>query len=334
MLTPEITLIHIIFVSISMAFGLAAIYFWVKVYFETKKGSIAWLLLALTSIFLITTAIFPSIAIGSQDTDITEAILLFMGFWGAVYTSIFASAGILMFRAFETIPREKLGDFLIEGMVFTSPAGSEDDSNNIPEIDQISTLLNRSTLIEYTPKTRYEDSVIEICLQLYGEMINTVLVSTQPRTAIYKEKIGDLMDIGAMKFIEISSTSKQVSNEDGVIKLPKDELDKFFELTHKLPKGCAVIFEPISQLLLIEGEKKTYEFISEMVERFASGELLLVGMINKTAHDEKTVSRFEGLFLNLAEEEGTKIRLMKGGNEEYIRFYVGENFYMEKNALV
>ncbi|WP_292469223.1 DUF3795 domain-containing protein [Methanolobus sp.] len=331
MLTPDITIIHIIFVSISMACGLAAIYFWVKVYFETKKGSVAWLLLALTAIFLITTAIFPSIAITSQDADITEAILLFMGFWGAVYTSIFASAGILMYQAFKTIPREKLGDFLIEGMVFSK---SEEDIDSILEIDQISSLLSRSTLIEYTPKTRYEDSVIEICLRLYGEMVNIVLVSTQPRTAMYKEKIGDLMDIGAMKFIEISSTSEQVSNEDGIIKLPTYELDKFFELTSKLPKGCAVIFEPISQLLITEGEKKTYKFISEMAERFTANELLLVGMINKSAHNEQTTSRFEGLFLNIAEEEGAKIRLLKGGKEEYIRFYVGEKFYMEQDVEV
>ncbi|WP_094228397.1 hypothetical protein [Methanolobus psychrotolerans] len=334
MLTPDIIIIHIIFISIAMACGSAAIYFWVKVYFETKKGSIAWLLLALTSIFLITSAIFPSIAISLQDTDITETIFLFLGFWSAVYTSMFAAAGFLMFQAFRTVPREKLGNFLIEGMVFTKPSTSEDNVNNIPEVDQISTLLSRSTLIEYTPRTRYEDSVIEICLRLYGEMVNTVLVSTQPRTSIYKEKIGDLMDIGAMKFIEISSTSKQVDNVEGIIKLPTDELDKFFELTSKLPKGCAVVFEPLSQLILTEGEKRTYEFMSEMVERFAANELLLVGMINKTAHEEQIISRFEGLFLNLAEEEGTKIRLMKGGKEEYIRFYVGEKFYMDQNVYV
>lgn len=302
--------------------------------FRNKKGSIAWLLLALTAIFLITSSIFPSIAISSQDTDITELILLFLGFWSAVYTSIFAAAGFLMFQAFKAIPREKLGDFLIEGMVFTKPVESEDDMDELPEVEQMSTLLSRSTLIEYTPKTRYEDSVIEICLRLYGEMVNTVLVSTQPRTSMYKEKIGDLMDIGAMKFIEISSMNDNVSNDDGVVKLPADEIDKFFELTSKLPKGCAVIFEPISQLILTDGEQKTYDFMSEMVERFSSGELLLVGMINKSAHDEQTVSRFEGLFLNLAEEQDAKIRVVKGGKEEYVRFYMGENFFMEQDVQV
>ncbi|MEZ5335887.1 MAG: DUF3795 domain-containing protein [Methanolobus sp.] len=234
-----------------------------------------------------------------------------MGFWGAVYTSVFAAAGVLMFQAFETIPREKLGDYLIEGMVFNTCEDS--DIECIPEVDQVSHLLSRSTLIEYTPKTRYEDSVIEICLRLYGEMVNTVLVSSQPRTTMYKEQIGDLMDIGAMKFIEISSASKQLHDENGIIKLPTDELDKFFELTSKLPKGCAVIFEPITQLLISEGEEKTYQFISKMAEKFAENDLLLVGMINRSAHDEKIVSRFEGLSLNIAEEEGIKIRLMKGG---------------------
>ncbi len=334
MLTPDITIIHILFISISLACGLAAIYFWVKVYFETQKGSIAWLLLALTSIFLITTAIFPSIAVSLQNTNITEMIFLFLGFWSAVYTSIFAAAGFLMFQAFRTIPRDKLGDFLIEGMVFTKPVRSEDEMEDVPEVDQMSTLLSRSTLIEYTPKTRYEDSVIEVCLRLYGEMVNTVLVSTQPRTAMYREKIGDLMDIGAMKFIEISSTCEQVNNEEGIIKLPTEELDKFFELTSKLPEGCAIVFEPVTQLLLTEGEKKTYEFMSEMAERFAANELLLVGLINKDAHDEKIISRFEGLFLNLAEEEGAKIRVFKGGKEEYIRFYMGDKFFMEEDVSV
>jgi hypothetical protein len=334
MLTPEITLTHIIFISISLACGLAAIYFWVKVYFETKKGSIAWLLLALTAIFLITSSIFPSIAIGSQDEDITELVFLFLGFWSAVYTGIFAAAGFLMLQAFKTIPREKLGDFLIEGMVFTKPVESEDDMEELPEVEQMSKLLSRSTLLEYTPKTRYEDSVIEICLRLYGEMVNTVLVSTQPRTAMYKEKIGDLMDIGAMKFIEISSTSKSVTNEDGIIKLPADEIEKFFELTSKLPEGCAIIFEPMTQLILKDGEQKTYDFMSEMVERYSDNELLLVGLINKEAHDAQTISRFEGLFLNLAEEKDARIRVIKGGKEEYVRFYVGEKFFMEQDVEV
>ncbi|MDW7731907.1 MAG: DUF3795 domain-containing protein [Methanolobus sp.] len=400
MLTSDTTLIYIyiLFISVSLSTGIAAIYFWVRVHLEAQNGSIAWLLLALTAVFLITTSIFSSVAVSNSDPLVTETILVFLGFWGAVYTTIFAAAGFIMFNAFRTIPREKLGDFLLEGMIFQkgqvlkSACGkncsvcekytneecqgcisrnrdSEEscpiyecvvkkgmtscidcDSNNdcntydceivkcplnsdagtLPEFEQTSNMFKRSTLLEYTPHARYEDAVIEICLRLYGEMVNTVLVSTQPRTSLYREKLGDLIDIGAMKFVEISSTAKTVSEENGIIKLPVTELDKFFDLTAKLPKDCAVVFEPVTQLIVTEGETKAYEFVSRMAEKFNSSELILIGLINITAHEEKTISRFEGLFLNLAELVKTRIRIVKGGKEEYIRFFVGEKFYMEE----
>lgn len=399
MLPPDIILVHIIFISISLSAGIAAIYFWVRIYLETQKGSIAWLLLALTAVFLISTSIFQSVAVSNPDPVITETMLLFLGFWGAVYTSVFAGAGLMMFNAFKMIPREKLGDFLIEGMVFqntqilksacgknclqcelhinneckgcinknkdaqdkcpiyicvvekgfTSCKDCEaieacdiyeteikscpltEDARELPEVKEISTLFNRSTLLEYTPYSRYEDSVIEICLRLYGEMVNIVLVSTQPRTALYMEKLGDLIDVGAMKFIEISTSSETLTEENGIIKLPISEIDKFFDLTSKLPESCAVVFEPITQLMITEGESETYSFISRMVEQFNEKQLLLIGMINKNAHEEKSLARMEGLFLNLAEVIKTRIRVLKGGKEEFVRFYVGNKFFMEQS---
>lgn len=398
MLTPDITLIYIIFISVSLSAGIAAIYFWVKVYYETKKGSIAWLLLALTAIFLITTSIFPSVAVSVPDPTVSETILIYLGFWSAVYTSIFAAAGFMMYTAFNTIPREKLGDFLLEGMVFQKnevmksacakkcSLCEKHESEECPgcitknkhaeekcliydcvvgkgmtscmdcdlmdtcskyereigkcpmndrvgafaEFEQTSNLFKRSTLLEYAPHVRYEDAVIEICLRLYGEMVNTVLVSTQPRTSLYREKLADLIDVGAMKFIEISSTGKTVSEDNGIVKLPVSELDKFFDLTSKLPKDCAIIFEPLTHLIVSEGEAEMYDFVSRMAERSSVSELLLIGLLNKPAHDEKTVSRFEGLFLNIADVVQSRIRIIKGGREEYVRFYVGEKFYMEQ----
>lgn len=398
MLTPDITLIYIIFISISLSAGIASIYFWVRVYYETKKGSIAWLLLALTAIFLITTSIFPSVAVSVPDTTVSETILIYLGFWSAVYTSIFAAAGFMMYTAFKTIPREKLGDFLLEGMVFQKnnvlksacakkcslcekheseeclgciiknkhadekcliyecvvdkgmtscmdcdvletcnryereikKCPMNDRAGSFAEFEQTANLFNRSTLLEYAPHMRYEDAVIEICLRLYGEMVNTVLVSAQPRTSLYREKLADLIDVGAMKFIEISPTGKTVSEDNGIIKLPVSELDKFFDLTSKLPKDCAIIFEPLTHLILSEGEAKIYDFVSEMAERASASELILIGLLNKPAHDERVVSRFEGLFLNLADIIQSRIRIVKGGREEYVRFYVGEKFYMDQ----
>ena len=399
MLTPDITLVYIVFISISLSAGIAAIYFWVRVYYETKKGSIAWLLLALTAIFLITTSIFPSVAVSIPDPTVSETILIYLGFWSAVYTSIFAAAGFMMFTAFRTIPREKLGDFLLEGMVFQKnqvvksacakkcslcemyeseecpgcisknkhaeekcliykcvvdkgmtscmdcdvldtciryekeidKCPMNDRAGVFAEFEQTANLFKRSTLIEYAPHMRYEDAVIEICLRLYGETVNTVLVSTQPRTNLYKEKLADLMDVGAMKFIEISPTIKTISEDGGIIKLPVTELDKFFDLTSKLPKDCAIIFEPLTHLIISEGETEIYEFVSKIVERFSASEITLICLLNKPAHDEKIVSKFEGLFLNLADIMHSRIRIVKGGREEFVRFYVGEKFYMEQS---
>lgn len=332
MLSPNLTILHILFISISLLGGMAAIYFWIKVYQDTKKGSIAWLLLVLTAIFLITTAIFPSFAVGAADQSVVDTILLFLGFWSAVYTSVFAAAGFLMFKAFKTIPRQNLGNFLIEGMVFRKPEPKSEKyvSNNT---ENISKLLERSTLIEYTPRTRYEDSVIEMCLRFYGETMNVVLVSTEPRTSIYKNQLGELVDIGAMKFIELSSIEETLMENDGIIVLPKNELDSFFDLTSKLPAGCALIFEPLSDMLLTQGEDFTYTFVSKMVESFASKEIVLVGLVNNLAHTKEILSRFEGLFVNIAEESDNSIKLVKGGKEEFIRFYAGKRFFLEKEAV-
>jgi len=332
MLSPDLTLLHIVFISVSLLGGMLAIYFWIKVYKDTKRGSVAWLLLALTAIFLITTAIFPALAVGNTDQKVVETILLFLGFWSAVYTSIFAAAGFLMFRAFKTVPRQDLGNFLIEGMVFRKSEGKQaDDAASTAE--SIAGLLKWSTLIEYTPRTRYEDSVIEMCLRFYGETMNVVLVSTEPRTSIYKERLGELLDIGAMKFIELSGTEDKLVEKDGIIILPARELDSFFDLTGKLPAGCALIFEPLSHMLLAEGEDRTYSFTSKMAEQFTSKEIVFVGMINSLAHQKEVVSRFEGLFVNIAEESENSIKIVKGGKDEFIRFYAGKSFFLETEMI-
>lgn len=331
MLSPDLTILHILFISVSLLGGMVAIYFWIKVYEDTRRGSVAWLLLALTAIFLITTAIFPALAVGNTDQNVVEVILLFLGFWSAVYTSVFAAAGFLMFRAFKTIPRQNLGDFLIEGMVFRKT--EQETANYDPnDTENIAKLLQWSTLIEYTPRTRYEDSVIEMCLRFYGETMNVVLVSTEPRTSIYKDRLGELVDIGAMKFMELSFNEEKLVEKDGVIMLPMNELDSFFDLTSKLPAGCALIFEPLSHILLTEGEDLTYTFASKMVENFASKEIVLVGLINSLAHPKDIISRFEGLFVNIAEEAENSIKIVKGGKDEYVRFYAGKRFFLENET--
>jgi hypothetical protein len=294
--------IFIAFAGISLVAGVAAMFLWVLVYRNVQKGSVAWLLLALTAIFLITASIFPMITIQySGDRDATNAMLMFMAFWSVVYTSAFAGAGFLIYRAFRTIPKEYVGEFL------------------------------------YTPESRYEDAVIEITLRIFGECRNAVLVSNEPRVSEYKSRLHDLVDMGAMKFVEISATAEEISESDGIVTLPLNRIDQFANLFEQLPEGLWIIFEPISHIISEHGVDKAYDAISKSIEIFSHKQFNVVGLINKDAHEKDVVSKFEGLFINQALLTTDKIRVQKGKKEEYIRMIAGERFFIhgdkdEKNG--
>lgn len=310
--------IFIAFVVISLVAGLAAMFLWVMVYQNVQKGSIAWLLLALTAVFLITTTIFPTMLIQySGDEAATNAMLMFLAFWSVVYTSTFAGAGFLIYRAFKTIPKEHIGEFLVEGMVWS-----------IPEADEISRLFGKSVLVEYTPESRYEDAVIEITLRIFGECRNAVLISNEPRISEYKNKLHDLVDIGAMKFIEISATAEEIVEQNSIVTLPMNQVEQFSDLFQQMHEGLWIIFEPVSHLISEHGVDRAYDIISKSVEFFSHKQFNVIALINKDAHDKSVIGKFEGLFLNQADLTTDKIRVRKGRQEEYIRMIAGEQFFI------
>ena len=154
------------------------------------------------------------------------------------------------------------------------------------------------------------------------------MVSSEPRISVYREKLSDLLDISAIRFIEISSTGDEISSEDGIVKVPVSCLDQFTSLFDKLPEGIRLIFEPLSHLITIKGVDTIYHFVSEVVEALSHRKLDVVVMINREAHDRATISKFEGLFLNRAILTLDKMRVIKGKKGEYIRFLIGEKFYI------
>ncbi|MCD6207303.1 MAG: DUF3795 domain-containing protein [Methanosarcinales archaeon] len=311
-------IIFIAFVAISLIAGILAMFLWVMVYQNVQKGSIAWLLLALTAVFLITTTIFPTILIQySGDEAATNAMLMFLAFWSVVYTSTFAGAGFLIYRAFKTIPKEYIGEFLVEGMVWS-----------VPEADELSHLFGKSVLVEYTPESRYEDAVIEITLRIFGECRNAILISNEPRISEYKSKLHDLVDIGAMKFIEISATAEEIVERKGIVTLPLNRVEQFSDLFLQMHEGIWIIFEPVSHLISEHGVDRAYDIVSKSVELFSHKQFNVIALINRDAHDRSVISKFEGLFLNQADLTTDKIRVRKGGQEEYIRMIAGEQFFI------
>ncbi|MDY6958069.1 MAG: DUF3795 domain-containing protein [Halobacteriota archaeon] len=386
----------IVFTVISFFSGSLAIYFWIGVYNEVKKGTIAWLLLALTSVFLIASAIFPMIVISQPQPNLTEVALVFLSFWSSLYTTTFGVAGFLIFRAFRTVPKENLGDFLLEGMSFQKPptvpsacgtncslcslyvdkacsgcfkenesgdsdrcptylcvsekdfktcwdceqrpdcekyeenlnkSPIKDQRDYAPTVDEISNLMGQSAILEYTPSDRYEDAVIELTLRFFGELRSVVLISSEPRTSIYREKLSDLLDISVIKFVEISSIGDEITSDNGIVKVPISCLDQFTSLFDKLPEGVRIIFEPISHLITLKGIDAIYPLISEVVEVSSEKKLDILAMMNSEVHDREIMSKFESLFFNRAVLSSDRIKVIKGKKGEFIRFMVGEKFF-------
>lgn len=299
-----------------------SIYFWLSVYRDAQKGSMAWLLLALTAVFLIAASIFPAIAISRGGSEeLYYIIIIFLSFWSMIYITTFAIAGFMLFKAFKTIPRENIGEYLLEGLEFT-----------VPSSDEVSTLLGDSLLVEYTPDSRYEDGVIEVVLRLFGELRNVILISSEPRTSIYRDKLGDLMDIGAMKFVNITVDGDKIRTEDGMITVPVKCLKDLPSLFEMLPGGVRVIFEPISHLIPVIGKDETYKDLSRLIDFLSSNDLPITAFINTDAQPEEVAGMFEGLFLNHAVISSEKIEVTKGKKKMYIRYMAGEQFYMDSDG--
>ncbi|MCK5109055.1 MAG: DUF3795 domain-containing protein, partial [Methanosarcinales archaeon] len=159
-----------------------------------------------------------------------------------------------------------------------------------------------------------------------------VLVSNEPRVSEYKGRLHDLVDMGAMKFVEISATAEEISEGDGIVTLPLNRTDEFANLFEQLPEGLWVIFEPISHIISEHGVDKAYDALSKSIEIFSHKQFNVVGLINKDAHEKDVVSKFEGLFINQALLTTDKIRVQKGKKEEYIRMIAGEQFFIHADA--
>jgi hypothetical protein len=313
----------IIFIALTLLFGLFSVYLWIRIYHEVQRGSKAWLLLALTAIFLIETAIFPYIAILKGTPEALETSLFYSTLFSAVFTALYASAGFILFKAFLTVPKEELGKYLLESL--KPPQGE------VPEEEQIKPLFTMPTLLQYTKESNYENAVVEMVLRFFVELVNVVLVSTEPRTSQYRRALSDLIDLGAVKFVELSTTTKKVEvTPEGIIRVPLDNAQGFKEATKQLPEGCRIIFEPITPLILQKGAEWTYKYLSEFTEYTSTHNTPLIGMLNSESHDSKTISQISNLFISLGKIEKDRILVQKGDTGEYIRLLTAKQFYFTR----
>lgn len=306
---------------ISFWAALLAVYFWLKVYNRARKGSLAWLLFALTSVFMVSVALFPHVILYLTPLDLASkyqfSIVLVL-FWSAVYTSFFAGAGYILHKHLVAVPRENLGRFLLEGFVpVAQQAKAERKQIAATEANEVSNLLGSAALIKYSSKDRYEDAVIELALRYFGECRNVLLVSVPPRMHFYKEKLEDLVELGVLKIVNISMSRSEASLENGIVEIPATNLEQMFEIFASLPKGCAIIFEPLTRLIENLGSERIYALASNLVKTLPN-DYAFIAFLNDAEAD------FKEAFPRCARVAAGRIEAQEGN----IYFLAGDKFYM------
>ncbi len=292
--------------AVSLLAGGAAIYFFLKIYPGVKRGSIAWLLLATTSIFLVATPLAPYAMRSRFDP---EFFVLLSTYWSAVYAAFFAGAGFVLYRTFARVPTSSLGEFLLGEVRFERPAlGTK------PKNPQLAAMLGSSALVEYTPAVRYEDAASEIAWSCISHGRNVLLVTSQPRSAAYAREFSEALKENAIKIMSVG-TKDSAKKNGAVVELSPEELYSLFEIIESLPENCAIIFESTSQLAERLGAESVFNFLLGAAERKKRG-MSIVGFVNVEKHSKRELELLGELFVGRLRAGERAITQLKGGRGE------------------
>lgn len=285
-----------IFSIIALLGGGIAIYFWAEIQNKTQKGSQAWLLLSITSVFLITTPLFP-ILTRNRGVDL-EFMTTMLLFWGAVYMCFFAGAGYLLDRTFSLVPRSSIGRYLIEGFEFARPVARESKG--------ISKLLSTSGAVGYTKDDRLEDAVLETALDLIAEGKNVVLMTTMPQSGVYAEYLKVEIEKAHLRLVNISVDGKECK-DPGAVNISSENIGDALGIIESLPEDSAFLVSPVGA---IYGDDLLA--LENLVEAASEKGVALYGFI------EKGRSVLDDFFLTRVDIEGDVLYPQKSPVDEPI----------------
>jgi hypothetical protein len=146
--------------------------------------------------------------------------------------------------------------------------------------------------------------IVDECLTNDREVF---IVSTQPRTDIYRDKLRPLIDSGMVRVINLSPRVSQPA----VNEIPMTQLGAFKSIFEEMPAGSVLIFEALSGLIINEGGVVAYKFVADTIQHFSAEGLCLVCLLDSDAHEKNEISSFENLFINLVRLEGDKFILVR-----------------------
>ncbi len=178
-------------------------------------------------------------------------------------------------------------------------------------------------LVRFKATSRYEKTVKEIVSYFLSQGQTVLLVSSAPRTDSYKSIFSEAFQSGALIIVKVSASSRTESfyltspgaKKDEfagkVAEISVDWLEYLSEVIEGLPKKSTLVFEPLTDLILMNGFDKTFKFIKKTIDYCVGENITMISFINNDAHEESVTASFEGLFTNIATVDVDELEIVK-----------------------
>jgi hypothetical protein len=178
-------------------------------------------------------------------------------------------------------------------------------------------------LIKYKPTSRFERVVEDVIDYYLTKNRIVLLVSTAPRTQTYAKLFSEDFRKGNLIIVNMSASSRTdsfyLTNQRGkkeelkgkVAEISVDWLEYLSEVIEGLPRESKVVFEPLSDIVLMNGFDKTFKFTKKTLDYCAGENIQMISFINDEAHVESVKASFEGLYTNIANISNDKLETLK-----------------------
>ena len=183
--------------------------------------------------------------------------------------------------------------------------------------------ISATALIRYKATSRFEDVVEEVVNFYQAKGRRVLLISSASRVDIYNKLFSGSIQRGDVMLVKISASQRtdrfylmqtaEKKNEAAgkIAEISVDWLEYLSEIIEGLPRESAVVFEPLSDIILMNGFDKTFKFIKKVIDYCASEGIKTIAFINEEAHEEMAKASFEGLFTNIAKMSNNRLEVVK-----------------------
>jgi len=183
--------------------------------------------------------------------------------------------------------------------------------------------LSRLALVKFKPTTRFEGVLQRFVSSFVQKGRYVLLVSSAPRADFYGEAFEEELKDDKMRLIKVTASPRterfyinpKEAKKDGekgkIAEISVDWMEYLSEVVETLPKDSVMVFEPLSDLILMNGFEKAYKFIKKTLDYCVEAGVQMISFINDDAHEESVKASFEGLFTNILIAVDNRVEIVK-----------------------